>query len=71
MYALQEVRESSQRARFVGIKSTRYNLRQSENNDGTGGVAILVKEELCEKVVEVPRKSDTMMTMALVSRRKL
>ena len=26
--------------------------------DGIGGVRILVKEELCEKIVDVRRKSD-------------
>ena len=30
-----------------------YKLWWSGNSDGTGGVGILVKEELCEKVVEV------------------
>jgi len=29
------------------------------NDSGTGGVEILVKEELCEKVVEVRRKTDS------------
>ena len=37
----------------------------SGNNDGIGGVGILVKEELCEKVVKVRRKSDRVMAMVL------
>ena len=38
----------------------------SGNNDGIGGVGILVKERLCEKVVEVRRKSDKVMAIGLV-----
>ena len=38
----------------------------SGNNDGIGGVGILVKERLCEKVEEVRRKSDKVMAMGLV-----
>ena len=30
-----------------------------------GGVGVLVKEELCEKVVEVQRKSDRVMTVMM------
>ena len=37
----------------------------SGNSEGTGGVGILVKEELCEKVVEVRRKSDRVMTIVM------
>ena len=55
-----------QGARFVGIKGRRYKLWWSGNNDGIGGVEILVKEELCEKVVEVRRTSDRVMAMVLV-----
>ena len=36
------------------------------NKDGIGGVGNLVKKELCEKVVEVRRKSDRVMAMVLV-----
>ena len=38
----------------------------SGNIDEIGGVGILVKEELCKKVVEVRRKSDRIMAMMLV-----
>ena len=34
-------------------------------SDGTGGVGVLVKEELCEKVVEVGRKSDRVMMVVM------
>ena len=49
MCCLQEVRWRGQGARFVGIRSRRYKLWSSENNDGIG-VGILMKE-LCEKIV--------------------
>ena len=55
---LQEVRWRGQGAQFMGVKGRRYKLWWSGNSDGTRGVAVLVKEELCEKVVEVRRKSD-------------
>ena len=50
---LQEVRWRGQGVWFFGKKDRRYKLWWSGNSDGTGGVAVLVKEELCEKVVEV------------------
>ena len=50
---LQEVRWRGQGAQFMGAKSRRYKLCWSGNSDCTGGVGVLVKEELCEKVVEV------------------
>ena len=65
MCCLQKVRCRGQRARFVSITSRTYELWWSEN-DGIKGVEILVKEELCQKVVEVRRKSYRVMAMALV-----
>ena len=50
---LQEVRWRGQLARFMGVKGRRYKFWWSGNSDGTGGVGVLVKEELCEKVVEM------------------
>ena len=41
------------------------------NNDGIRGVALLVKEELCEKVIEVRRKSGRLMAMVLVFEEKV
>ena len=55
-----------QGARFVGCRGRKYKLWWSGNNDGIGRVGILMKEELCEKVVEVQRKSDRMTAMVLV-----
>ena len=66
MCYLHEVRWRGQEARFIGIKGRRSKLWWSENNHGTGRVGILGKEELCEKVVEVRRKSDRVMAMMLV-----
>ena len=58
MCGLEEVRWRGQEAQFVGIRGRRYKLWWSENKDGIGCVGILVKKELCKKVVEVQRKSD-------------
>ena len=61
----QEVRWREQGARFVGCRGMRYKLWWSGNNDGIGGVGILVKEELSEKVVEVRRKYNRVMAIVL------
>ena len=50
---LQEVRWRGEGARFFGVKRKRYKLWWCGNDDTTGGVGILVKEELCENVVGV------------------
>lgn len=62
---LQEVRWRGQGARFMGVKGRRYKLWWSGNSEGIGGVGVLVKEELCEKVVEVRRRSDRVMTVIM------
>ena len=49
----------------MGVKGRRYKLWWSGNSDGTRSVGVLVKEELCEKVVEVQRKSDRVMTVVM------
>ena len=48
--------ESGQGVQFMGVKGRRYKLLWSGNSDGKGGVGVLVKEELCKKVVKVRRK---------------
>ena len=68
---LQEVRWRGQRVRFMGVKGRRYKLWWSGNGDGTGGVGVLVKEELCEKVVEVQKKSDRVMTVVIALEEKV
>lgn len=62
---LQEVRWRGQGAKCLGAKGRRYKLWWSGNSEGAGGVGVLVKEELCEKVVEVLRKSDRVMTVVM------
>ena len=52
MCCLQEVRWRGQGAKILGMKGRRYKLWWSGKGDGVGGVGAMVKEELCEKVVE-------------------
>ena len=37
----------------------------SEKGDGVGGVGVMVKEELCEKVVEIRMVSNRVMTVVV------
>ena len=60
---LREVRWRGQGAWFMGVKGRRW---WSGNSDGVGGVGVWVKEKLCEKVVEVRRKSDRVMMVVMV-----
>ena len=50
---LQEVRWRGQAARFVSCRGRKYKLGWSGKDDGMGEVGIVVKEELCKKIVEV------------------
>ena len=43
---------------MLGMKGRRYKLWWSGKGDGIGGVGIMVKEVLCEEVLEVRRVSD-------------
>ena len=61
---LQEVRWRGEGARFIGVKGRRYKLWWCGNK--TGGVGILVKEELCENVGEVRRRCDRVMVIGFV-----
>ena len=65
MCCLQEVRWRGPGARFVGCRGWRYKLWWSGSNHRIEGVGIFVKEELFEKVLEVRRKSDSVMAMVL------
>ena len=47
------------------MKGRRYELWWSGKGDGVGGVIVMLKKELCEKVVEVRRVSDRVMTLVV------
>ena len=61
---LHVVRWRGQCARMLVIKR-RYKQWWSGKGDGVGGVGIIVKEELCEKVVEVRMVSDRVMAVVI------
>ena len=46
MCCLQEERWKGQGERIMGVRDRRYKLWWSGNSDGTGGMEVLVKEEL-------------------------
>ena len=58
MCCLQEVIWIGQGDRMLRMKGRIYEQWWSGKGDGVGGVRVMVKEELCEKVVEVRRVSD-------------
>ena len=43
---------------MLGMKGRRYNLWMSGKEDGVGAVGVMMKEELCEKVVKIKGVSD-------------
>ena len=53
-------------ARLIGLQGRRYKLWWSGNQEGCGGVGVMVKEELYDKVVEVTRVNDRVMSLAIV-----
>ncbi|ESN93229.1 hypothetical protein HELRODRAFT_181163 [Helobdella robusta] len=63
--ALQEVRWKGEGTRFVGAKGGRYKLWW-KGDDGTGGVNVMVREELVEKVLEVRRRSNGVIVVVMV-----
>ena len=44
--------------RVLGMEGTRCKLWWSAKGDGVSGVGVMVKEELCEKVVEARKMSE-------------
>ena len=52
---LKEVRWRGQVSRIQEIEGRRYKLWWSGKGDGVGGVVVVVKEKLCDEVVEVRR----------------
>ena len=67
---LQEVRWKGGSARCVGVKGKRYKVFWSGKGD-SGGVGVMIKEELSDKVLEVRRKSDRVMSLLLVLGKRL
>ena len=63
---LLEVRWRGQGARMLAMIVMRYKLWWSGIGDGVGGAGVMLKEELCEEVVDVRRVSDRVMTLAVV-----
>ena len=62
---LQGVRWRGQSARVLRMKRRKYKLWWPGKGDGVGGVGDMVKDELCEKVVEVRKASDRVMTVVV------
>ena len=63
---LQEVKRKGEGAHFFGVKGRRCKLWWCGNDDKIGSVGILVKEKLCEKLVEVRRRCGRVMAIGLV-----
>ena len=61
-----ETRQRGQGTKFVGIKGKRHKLWWFRNSNAIGDVAILVKEELSEKIVEIKRKISRVIAWTLV-----
>ena len=68
---LQKVRWRGEGACFIGVKGRRYKLWWYGNDDKTGGVGILVKEELCENVVEIRKRCDRVMAIGLALKEEM
>ena len=59
----QEVRWRGQGARMLGIKGMRYRMWWYGKGDEVDGLGVMVKNELCEKVVEVKSMNDRVTTV--------
>ena len=51
---------------MLGMEGRRFRLWSSGKGGGASGVGVMVKEELCVKVVEVRRVSDIVMAVVVV-----
>ena len=51
---------------LLWMKGRRYKLWCSGKGDGVGSVGVVVKEELCEKVVELRRASERVTTVVVL-----
>ena len=66
---LHEVRWRGCGARLIGLQGRRCKLWWSGNQEGYDGVGVLVKEELYDKVVEVRKVNDRVMSLVIVFRK--
>ena len=62
--AVQETRWKGEKTRFVGAAGNRYKFWW-KGTDGTGGVGVMVKEALIDKVLAVERKSDRVIVLVM------
>ena len=55
---LYEVRLRGWGARMLGMEGRRYKVWWSRKGDGVGSVGVIVKKDLCRKMVEIRRASN-------------
>ena len=63
---LQQARWLVRGPRLIGLQGRRYKLCQSGNQEKNGGVSVLVKEGLYDKVDKVRRVNDRVISLAIV-----
>ena len=63
---LQEVRWRGCWSRLIGLQGRKYKLWWSGNQEGCGGVEVLIKGELYDKVIDVRRVDDRVMSLVIV-----
>ena len=63
---LQEVRWRGCVARLIGLQGRKHKFWWSGNQEGYGEAGVLVKEELHDKVIEVRRVNDRVMSLSIV-----
>ena len=61
---VQETRWRGGRAKFIGAKGERYKFWW-EGGDGSAGVGLVIKEELCGDVIEVRWKSEQIIVVVM------
>ena len=63
---VQEVRYKNKGSMSIGTEEEKYKLWYSGNEEGTGGVGVLLCQRLVQNVIEVERFSDRCMKIRLV-----
>ena len=63
---IQEVRYRNEGTTTIGTEDEKKNLWYSGNNAASGGVGILVRQDMVQNVVEVERHSDRIIQVKLV-----